>query len=58
MNEHEQTPPGWEESVAALQQNCEASNQALTDALKIIIDVLEELRRRLCDLPPGCDETG
>lgn len=44
MNQNEQTP-----------SNTELCNQAITDALKVIIEALEELKRRLCELPPGCE---
>lgn len=55
MNHHEQTPPTTEDRLAALEQGFGKSKVATTDALKVIIETLQELRSRLCDLPPFCE---
>jgi hypothetical protein len=49
-----QNPQTLEDRVTALEQNAEAANKAMTDALADVIETLEELRAILCELPPGC----
>lgn len=54
MCPNDQAPPSWEATFAKLKHDVEEGNKATTDALQDIIETLEELKNKLCDLPPGC----
>lgn len=43
-----------EERLTKLEEEVKMSNKNMTDGLQALIDKLEEMRARQCDLPPGC----
>lgn len=48
------SPKSLEERLAKLEEDFAKSNKNTTDGLQELIDKLEEMRARQCELPPGC----
>ena len=58
MSYPQQSPESLEERLAKLEKEVETSNKNMTDGLQELIDKLQEMRERQCDLPPFCIKKG
>jgi hypothetical protein len=52
--EQSQSPKTLEDRVTKLEQDTATNNKNITDGLQALIDKLNEMRDRECELPPGC----
>ncbi|CAN5565454.1 hypothetical protein BH20ACI3_BH20ACI3_40740 [soil metagenome] len=48
-------PTTLEDRLTKLEEDVEKSNKNMTDGLQALIDQLEEMKARQCDLPPFCE---
>lgn len=56
MSQSQQSSPmTLEERIAKLEEEVMKSNKNMTDGLQALIDQLEEMKARQCDLPPFCE---
>lgn len=55
MSQAQQSSPmTLEERIAKLEEEVKESNKNMTDGLQALIDKLNEMKARQCDLPPFC----
>ncbi|MBA3513670.1 MAG: hypothetical protein H0T77_04750 [Pyrinomonadaceae bacterium] len=48
-------PTTLEDRLTKLEEDVKKSNKNMTDGLQALIDQLEEMKARQCDLPPFCE---
>jgi hypothetical protein len=49
------SPKTLEDRVTKLEEDTAKNNKNITDGLQALIDQLEEMKARHCELPPGCE---